>query len=119
MSTTATYQPPKNGWRTFVTVWATQSLSILGTQIMFFALTIWIAQVLFPRQDQKEQLALALAAEGIIFGVVTMLSAPIAGAWADRHDRKRTMIAMDFTNGVLSIILMTLVASQTLELWMW
>lgn len=119
MSTNEVYEPPKNGWRTFVTVWITQSFSIVGSQIMFFALTIWIAQVLFPRPDQKEQLALAFAAEGIIFGVVTMLAAPIAGAWADRHDRKRTMIAMDFANGVLSIILMLLVASQSLELWMW
>ena len=117
--TTDTYEPPKNGWRTFVTVWITQSFSIVGSQIMFFALTIWIAQVLFPRPDQKEELALAFAAEGIIFGVATMLAAPIAGAWADRHDRKRTMIVMDLANGILSIILMLLVASQTLELWMW
>lgn len=116
---TEQYTPPANGWRTFVTVWATQSLSILGTQIMFFALTIWMAQVLFPRPDQKEQLGLALAAEGVIFGVVTMLAAPIAGAWADRHDRKRTMIAMDTANGLLSILLMFLVATQVLQLWMW
>lgn len=119
MSTNDTYEPPKNGWRTFVTVWATQSFSILGSQIMFFALTIWITTVLFPRPDQKEQLAFAFAAEGIIFGVVTMLSAPIAGAWADRHDRKRTMIAMDVANGILSIVLLVLVSSKSLELWMW
>lgn len=119
MNTTDAYEPPKNGWRTFVTVWATQSFSIVGTQIMFFALTIWIAQVLFPRPDQKAELALAFAAEGIIFGVVTMLAAPIAGAWADRHDRKCTMIAMDIANGILSIVLMLLVSAQVLELWMW
>lgn len=119
MNTTDAYEPPKNGWRTFVAVWATQSFSIVGSQIMFFALTIWIAQVLFPRPDQREQLAFALAAEAIIFGVVTMLAAPLAGAWADRHDRKRTMIAMDLANGTLSIVLMLLVSAQTLELWMW
>src|SRR4026209_859182 len=115
MSTTDTYEPPANGWRTIGTVWATQALSILGTQIMFFALTIWMAQVLFPRPDQKEEVGLALAAEGVIFGVVTMLIAPIAGAWADRHDRKRTMIAMDTVNGFLSLLLMILVATQVLQ----
>src|SRR5205823_12188190 len=36
--------------------------------------------------------------------------------WADRHDRKRTMMAMDFANGCLSLLLMGLMANGLLQL---
>lgn len=112
------YEPPPNGWRTFLIVWASQALSIFGTALTGFALTIWMTQVLFPRPDQKADLAWALAAEGLAFGLPTMIFAPIAGAWADRHDRKRTMVAMDLANGALSLSLLYLIANGLLQLWM-
>ena len=112
------YVPPANGWRTFLAVWGTQALSIFGTALTGFAITIWITQVLFPHPNQKAELAWALAAEGLAFGLPTMLFAPIAGAWADRHDRKRTMFAMDLANGAISVILVTLMATGMLQLWM-
>src|SRR5688572_11372406 len=112
------YQPPENGWRTFVIVWVTQSFSLIGTQIAFFALIIWISTVLFARPDQKGELGLALAAESITFGVVTMILAPIAGAWVDRQDRKRTMVMMDLASGFLSVVLLLLVSMQVLQFWM-
>ena len=48
-------------------------------------------------------LALALSATALAFGVPTLLIAPIAGAWADRHDRKRIMIIADLlrTNRII------------------
>ena len=80
-------------------MWASQSVSVLGSALTFFALTIWLTQTLYPNPDQKPQLAFALAAIGLSFGLPTMIIAPIAGAWADRHDRKRTMMTMDFALG--------------------
>jgi MFS transporter, DHA3 family, macrolide efflux protein len=112
------YTPPAHGWRTFLVVWSTQALSIFGTALTGFAVTIWLTQVLFPRPDQKAELAWALAAEGLAFGLPTILFAPIAGAWADRHDRKRTMFIADLVNGGLSLILLTLISTGTLQLWM-
>ncbi len=57
-----TYQPPPHGFRTFVVVWGTQSVSVFGSGLTFFALTIWLTQVLYPRPEQKPELAWALAA---------------------------------------------------------
>ncbi len=112
------YEPPPNGFRTFLIVWVSQSVSVFGSALTFFATTIWLTQVLYPQPEQKPQLALALSAIALSFAVPTILIAPIAGAWADRHDRKRTMMGMDFISGCLSIVLATLMATGLLQLWM-
>lgn len=118
MSSTENYEPPKNGWRTFVIMWLTQSISAFGSQLTFFALTIWLAQTVYPMPEQKPELALALSAIALAFGIPQVFSAPIAGAWADRHDRKQTMIVADTASGVLNLIMLFLVATNTLQIWM-
>ncbi|MEW5720885.1 MAG: MFS transporter, partial [Chloroflexota bacterium] len=64
-----TYQPPANGFRTFLIVWATQSVSVFGTALTFFAMTIWLTQTLYPRPEQKPELAFALAAVSLAFAL--------------------------------------------------
>ena len=91
MSSTEQYQPPPNGFRTFVIAWVTQSISVIGNQLTWFAITVWLTQVLFAKPEQKPQLAFALTIIGLTYAI-TLLVTPFAGAWADRHDRKRTMI---------------------------
>lgn len=57
MTTTAVpYQPPPNGWRTFLIVWATQSISVFGSDLTFFALSIWLTQTLYPRRKSPNWL---------------------------------------------------------------
>jgi len=70
------YQPPAHGWRTFVIIWLTQSLSVIGSALTFFAINIWVVQVLYPRPEQKPELALALSAMALSFAVPTMFAAP-------------------------------------------
>jgi DHA3 family macrolide efflux protein-like MFS transporter len=113
---TATYQPPPNGWRTFLITWFTQSISVFGSELTFFALSVWLMQTLYPNPDQKAELALALSAVSLSFAIPRLLLIPFAGAWADRHDRKRTMMAMDFANGLLSGLLAVLVFTNALNL---
>ena len=62
-------------------------------------------------------MAIAISAVALAFGLPTLLLAPVAGAWADRHDRKRIMMIADFANGLLSLGLMLMVASGALQLW--
>jgi MFS family permease len=112
------YRPPENGFRTFLILWATQSVSAIGSALTFFAITIWLTQVLYPAPEQKAQLAFALSIVSLAFGVPTVLIAPISGAWADRHDRKTTMILVDFFSGMLSVLLVILIVTHTLQLWM-
>jgi DHA3 family macrolide efflux protein-like MFS transporter len=118
MTTSSTpYQAPPNGWRTFVIVWVTQSVSVFGSALTFFSINIWLTQTLYPRPEQKPQLAIALSAISLAFALPVVFGAPLAGAWADRHDRKRTMMAMDFINGLLSLLLMGLMVTHSLQLW--
>ena len=110
------YQPPARGWRTFLIVWATQSVSVFGSALTFFAINVWLAQSLYPNPEQKAQLAAALSAVSVAFAVPIVFGAPLAGAWADRHDRRRTMLAMDLASGLLSLLLAALVVAHGLSL---
>lgn len=112
------YQPPKNGFRTFLIVWLTQSISVFGSALTIFAVNIWLTQTLYRLPEQKPLLAAALAAFNLAYAVPLIFGAPLAGAWADRHDRKHTMIAADVLNGLLSLALMALMATQGLRVWM-
>lgn len=111
------YTPPANGFRTFVIVWITQSISVFGSALTFFAMNIWLVTVRYPAPEQKAQLALALSAVSLAFAVPTLVLAPLAGAFADRHDRRRIMIGMDFLNALFSLGLVALILSGRLEVW--
>jgi DHA3 family macrolide efflux protein-like MFS transporter len=104
--------------RTFFIVWITQSFSAFGSQLTIFAITVWLTLVRYPLLQDKHELAFALSALFIAYGVPAVFGAPIAGAWADRHDRKRTMIAANLSSGILSLTLMVLLVMQALQLWM-
>lgn len=114
----ASYEPPANGFRTFVIVWITQSISVMGSALTLFASTIWLTQTLFPNPEQQGQLAAALSGVGLSAGIPALISAPFAGAWADRHDRKQTMLAANILSGILSLTLAALIATGILQLWM-
>lgn len=111
-----TYQPPPNGWRTFLITWFTQSISVFGSELTFFALSVWLMQTLYPHPEQRADLAVALSAVSLSFAIPRLVLITFAGAWADRHDRKRTMMAMDAASGVLSGTLAVLVLTDTLNL---
>ncbi|WP_027481990.1 MFS transporter [Deinococcus pimensis] len=97
------------GFRTFLVLWSTQSLSVLGSALAGFAFNIYLTQTLYPLPSQKAQLALALSATALAFGLTAILGAPLAGAWADRHDRRRIMIACDALSGLVALVVALLV----------
>jgi MFS family permease len=109
---------PPHGWRTFLIIWCTQAFSVFGSAVTGFAITIWLTTVAYPRPEQQPELAFALAALGLSFGITTMVFAPIAGAWADRHDRRTTLILADTISGVITIILAGLLVFDALSVWL-
>ncbi|HLN63642.1 MAG TPA: MFS transporter [Symbiobacteriaceae bacterium] len=111
------YKAPANGFRTFVIVWLSQSVSVLGTQLTIFAINIWLATVLYARPEQKPQLAWAMTALSLSHFLPVILFTPMAGAWADRHDRKRTMLVVDIMSGVVSLTMALLMWQGYLSLW--
>ena len=111
------YVPPKNGWRTFLIVWVTQSISVLGSALTFFSITIWLTQVMYPNPEQKTQLAFALSATELAWALTYIIMMPIAGAWVDRHDRKEIMLIMNYISGCLTLLMMVLILTNHLTLW--
>ena len=97
------------GMRGFVVLWFGQLISLLGTSMSRFALTIWAYQTTGS--------ATALALVGFFsFGPSVLLS-PVAGAIVDRWDRKKIMIATDLVAGTMTIMILLLFYSDQLEIW--
>jgi MFS transporter, DHA3 family, macrolide efflux protein len=111
----ADHTVPEHGFRTFLLLWASQSVSVIGSALTFFAVNIWLTQVRYPLASQKPALAFALSATTISFMVPMVIAAPVAGAWADRHDRRRTMLTMNLIAGGLSSVLVVTLLSGRLE----
>jgi MFS family permease len=113
-----TYAAPRRGFGTFVIMWAAQSLSVIGSGMTGFALNVYLAQVLYPAADQRAELALAFTALNLGFTIPFVFGGPLAGAWADRHDRKQIMIVTNIAKGLITLVTFALMLSGTLQLWM-
>ncbi|WP_034386821.1 MFS transporter [Deinococcus sp. YIM 77859] len=99
---------PAGGWRTFLALWASQSVSQIGSYVAWFALNVYVVQTLYPQPDQKAPLALALGALAIGSTLVTVLLAPVAGSVVDRVNRQRVMLTCDVLAGLLTLGLFAL-----------
>jgi len=105
-------RPVISGMRAFLLVQAGQFVSLFGTGMSRFALTLW------AWDKTGEATSLALAA---FFGFAPMiLFSPIAGALVDRWNRKFAMMISDLAAGLstVGLLLILLLAGQDkLELW--
>lgn len=111
------YSPPADGFRTFVILWAFQSLAAFGFQITAFATTVWLTTGLYPGPEQKALLAAALSMVGLAFGLPNVLMAPFAGVLVDRADRKTIMLWANVGSGLVSLSLAVVLAAGALRLW--
>ncbi|MCB9008590.1 MAG: MFS transporter, partial [Ardenticatenaceae bacterium] len=93
----------------FTIVWIGQLVSLLGTSMTNFALTIWA----FEQTGRATDLALI----GFFFLVPLLIVSPMAGAIVDRHDRKLMMMVSDLASGIVTIIVLILYATGLLEVW--
>jgi MFS family permease len=93
----------------FSIVWFGQLISMVGSGMTRFALTIWIYQ------ETGEVTALALV--GVFSFAPAILLSPIAGAIVDRVSRKRVMIASDLGAGLSTVALLILYSGGHLEIW--
>jgi len=97
-----------SGMRGFTVFWAGQFVSILGTSMTNFALTIWAWE--------RTGAATALALVGFSFTAPYILASPLAGALVDRWNRKLVMMLSDLAAGA-STVAVLLLASGRLEIW--
>ena len=102
-------QTRPTGMRAFWVIWAGQVVSLLGTAMTNFGLTIW------AYQETGEATALALI--GFFFITPMVILSPTAGAIVDRSNRKTMMMLSDLAAGLTTIVQLTLLVSGNLEIW--
>ncbi len=96
------------GMRGFAVIWAGQFVSLLGTSMTNFALTIWA-------WEQTGQ-ATALALMQLFFFAPQVLMSPVAGALVDRWSRKQVMILSDVGAGLGTAAIFLLLRTGQLQL---
>ena len=102
-------QSKPTGIFAFSILWFGQFISLLGSGMSAFALTIWAWQITGE--------ATALALVGFFSFAPTVLLSPIAGALVDRWNRKLVMILSDLAAGVSTIVILVLLQLDCLEIW--
>lgn len=101
---------PKLSWKKdFFTVWSGQALSILGSQLVQFAL-IWFLTVKTGSATVLATASLAGMLPGVVLG-------PFVGTLVDRWNRRKTMIVADSIVAAASIVLAVLFMLGVAENW--
>jgi MFS family permease len=86
--------------RTFLIVWFGQVISLVGSGLTWFGLSIWV----FLETGSVTSLAMVLLASSL----PRILLSPVAGALVDRWDRRWAMILSDAGSGVGTIVIFVL-----------
>lgn len=110
-STTPTSEPfaYENWQRRFFTIWAGQAISLLGSQLVQFAL-IW-----HLTQATGSAITLTIASlMGLLPGV---LLSPLIGTLVDRWNRRLILIAADAAVALATIGLMLLFVFDVVQIW--
>lgn len=98
------------GMRAFLIIWIGQLVSLVGSQLTGFALSVYV----YDQTKSVFLLALAQVAQQAPY----MLLSPLAGAIADRWNRRIAMIVSDLGAGSAVLITAILYFSGFLEPWM-
>ena len=100
------------GMPAFLTIWAGQAVSLLGSSLTSFALGVWVYQ----RTGSVTRFALI----AFFASLPGLLLSPVAGALVDRWDRRRTLILSDSLAAATSAVLLLLLWDESrdlLEVW--
>jgi len=97
------------GMRAFGIIWIGQVISLLGTAMTNFGLTIWAYE--------KTGQATSLAMIGFFFVTPMVVLSPIAGAIVDRSNRRLMMMLSDLAAGLTTIVVFALYATGHLQIW--
>jgi DHA3 family macrolide efflux protein-like MFS transporter len=97
-------------WKTrFFTIWGGQALSILGSQLVQFAL-IWHLTV-------QTGSATVLAIASLVGMLPNVVLGPFIGTLVDRWNRRRIMLIADSIVALATLLLVALFALDVVEVW--
>jgi len=98
-----------SGLGTFFIIWGGQLVSILGSEMTSFAVTIWA----WETTGQATPLALIL----FFTRLTKVITAIFGGIVVDRFSRKRIMILSDSAIALSTILLLLLLWAGKLQIW--
>jgi len=87
-------------YRSYIFFWTGQLFSLLGSMVVFFVITWWIADVYISE--------VLLAIASFLYILMMTLCMPIAGVLADRVNRKQLIIIVDSLQAFATFILIIL-----------
>ena len=93
-----------DGLHTFIILWATQGFSALGSSMTSYALVIWAYQ--------QEGSALASSLLTVCSYAPYVLASIFAGAFSDRWDKKKTMLACDSFAACCTVLVLILLKTE-------
>lgn len=93
----------------FLTIWLGQFISLFGSGMTGFALTVWVYQ--------QTESPTAMALSGFFWTVPMLIFGPIGGALADRYPRKILLIASDAMAGLVSLGLLSIAKFGNVDIW--
>jgi DHA3 family macrolide efflux protein-like MFS transporter len=97
------------GWNAFRILWASQSISLLGTGMTRFAVLVWAYE--------QSGSATTLALLGFFSVIAYVIASPFAGVLVDRWDRRTVMFLADLGAGLMTTALLGLYVAGWLEIW--
>jgi DHA3 family macrolide efflux protein-like MFS transporter len=95
--------------RSFFTIWIGQAVSLLGSQLVQFAMVWWLTT--------KTGSATVLALASLAALLPQILIGPFAGALVDRWSRKTVMVAADTGIALATLVLAVLFWLDTVAVW--
>ena len=98
------------GMTAFIVIWIGQILSLLGTAVSQFGLTLWAF-------DAGGGLATPLTRIGFAFTLAMIAFTPIVGVLVDRANRKLMMMLGDLAAAFTTLIVLILYVTGNLEIW--
>jgi DHA3 family macrolide efflux protein-like MFS transporter len=105
-----TPQPTNENWAPrFFTLWIGQALSLLGSQLVQFAI-IWYLTL-------ETNSATALAIASLMGLLPQVILSPFIGTWVDRGNRRAILISADATVAFATLVLVLLFALGRVEIW--
>ncbi len=98
-----------DGMRGFTLIWFGQLVSLLGSGMTRFAITLWA----WEKTGEATTLALA----GFFAFAPGVFMSPLAGALVDRWDRRLAMMISDLAAGLSAVFIFLMLTSSQLEIW--
>lgn len=99
----------QNWQRRFFTIWIGQAISLLGSQLVQFALVWYLTR--------ETGSAIVLTTATLVALLPQIFLGPIAGSIVDRGNRRRIMIAADSGVALTTLVLAALFAFGLVEVW--